>query len=350
MEQRIIGAKARVGAGTVSRKPAPAADPAVRHVRVDEGGVGQRLDNFLVKLLKGVPKTHVYRVIRSGEVRVNKARAEAQTRLALGDDVRVPPVRTAAADASRPVPGREFPVLHEDTELLAIDKPAGVAVHGGSGVSFGVIEQLRRARPDARFLELVHRLDKETSGVLLLAKKRSALVALQAQMRPGAGGRPVAKTYAALVRGTWPASVKLIDAPLHKYLDAAGERRVRSVEAGDEAGRRAVTLVRVARRFAGYTLLEVTLKTGRTHQIRVHLADAGHPIVGDDKYGDRAADKALARGEALPGQRFDRMFLHARRLKLEHPATGAPLELEAPLPPACTRILDALAETETAAA
>jgi 23S rRNA pseudouridine955/2504/2580 synthase len=350
VEQRIIGAKARGPAGTVSRKPAPPPDPAVRHVRVDEGSAGQRLDNFLVKLLKGVPKTHVYRVIRSGEVRVNKARAEAQTRLALGDDVRVPPVRTAASGASVPVPGREFPVVHEDAELLAIDKPAGVAVHGGSGVSFGVIEQLRRARPDARFLELVHRLDKETSGVLLLAKKRSALVALQAQMRPGAAGRPVAKTYVALVRGTWPAALKLIDAPLHKYLDAAGERRVRSVEAGDEAGRRAVTLVRVARRFAGFTLLEVTLKTGRTHQIRVHLADAGHPIVGDDKYGDRVADKALARGEALPGHRFERMFLHARRLKLEHPATGAPLELEAPLPAACVRLLDALAEAETAAA
>jgi 23S rRNA pseudouridine955/2504/2580 synthase len=223
-------------------------------------------------------------------------------------------------------------------------------VHGGSGVSFGVIEQLRRARPEARFLELVHRLDKETSGLLLLAKKRSALVALQAQMRPGGGRRPVAKTYVALVRGAWPQALKLIDAPLHKYLDAAGERRVRSVEAGDEQGRRAVTLVRVARRFSGHTLLEVTLRTGRTHQIRVHLADAGHPIVGDDKYGDRAADKALARGEALPGLRFDRMFLHARRLKLEHPATGAPLVLEAPVPAACTRLVDALGKAEAAAA
>ena len=354
MEQQIIGVKARGHAGTVSRKAGPSAGPAARHVRVDEGGAGQRLDNFLVKLLKGVPKTHVYRVIRSGEVRVNRARAEAQTRLALGDDVRVPPVRTAAADAPESVPGREFPIVHEDAELLAIDKPAGVAVHGGSGVSFGVIEQLRRARPEARFLELVHRLDKETSGVLLLAKKRSALVALQSQMRPGAGGRPVAKTYAALVRGAWPQALKLIDSPLHKYLDTAGERRVRSVDTDDEQGRRAVTLVRVARRFVGFTLLEVTLKTGRTHQIRVHLADAGHPIVGDDKYGDRAADKALARGEALPGARFERMFLHARRLKLEHPATGEPLVLEAPLPAACARLLEALPATvngaETAAA
>ena len=332
-------------------------DAAARHVRVDEGGAGQRLDNFLVKLLKGVPKTHVYRVIRSGEVRVNKARAEAQTRLALGDDVRVPPVRTAASGAAEAVPGREFPVLHEDAELLAIDKPAGVAVHGGSGVSFGVIEQLRRARPDARFLELVHRLDKETSGVLLLAKKRSALVALQEQMRPGGGaGRPVAKTYLALVHGRWPPGLKLLDAPLHKYLDAAGERRVRTVEPGatDDAGspnaRRAVTLVRVTRHYAGHTLLEVTLKTGRTHQIRVHLADAGHAIVGDDKYGDRAADKALARGESIPGVRFDRMFLHARRLRFEHPSTGAPLVLEAPLPAACTRLLDVLAGAEAAAA
>ena len=345
MEQRIIGAKARGPAGTVSRKALPSADSAVRHVRIDEGSAGQRLDNFLVKLLKGVPKTHVYRVIRSGEVRVNKARAEAQTRLALGDDVRVPPVRTAAADAPEAVPGREFPILHEDAELLAIDKPAGVAVHGGSGVSFGVIEQLRRARPEARFLELVHRLDKETSGVLLLAKKRSALVALQAQMRPGAGGRPVAKTYAALVRGAWPQALKLIDAPLHKYLDVAGERRVRSVDADDEQGRRAVTLVRVARRFAGFTLLEVTLKTGRTHQIRVHLADAGHPIVGDDKYGDFALNRRYARGEEVPGVRFERMFLHARRLAFDHPATGERIELEAPLPPDCAALVAALAKT-----
>jgi 23S rRNA pseudouridine955/2504/2580 synthase len=338
VEQRIIGARERIARGAVSTA-APA--PAVRHIRVGEDGAGQRLDNFLVKVLKGVPKTHVHRVIRSGEVRVNKGRAEAQTRLALGDDVRIPPVRVSAASDERAVPGREFPIVYEDVDLLAVDKPAGVAVHGGSGVSFGVIEQLRRARPGARFLELVHRLDKETSGLLLLAKKRAALVALQAQMRPGAGG--ARKAYLALVIGAWPERLKVIDVPLHKYLDAAGQRRVRTAADNLEA-RRAVTLVRVAARYAGHTLLEVTLQTGRTHQIRVHLADAGHPIVGDDKYGDRPASRALARGEALPGVRFDRMFLHARELRVAQPSTGEALVLEAPLPEPCRRLLDALAK------
>jgi len=339
VEQRIIGANARSpGRAALAERPAP----ATRHVRVGEDGAGQRLDNFLVKLLKGVPKTHVYRVIRSGEVRVNKGRADAQTRLALGDDVRIPPVRTAAVDAERVVPGREFPIVFEDSDLIAIDKPAGVAVHGGSGVSFGVIEQLRRARPDARFLELVHRLDKETSGLLLLAKKRSALVALQAAMRPGAGG--MTKTYAALVAGAWPERLKVIDVPLRKVLDAAGERRVHAANAEADDARRAITLVRIAARYATHTLLDVTLRTGRTHQIRVHLAHEGHAIVGDDKYGDRAADKALARGEAVPGVRFDRMFLHARRLAFVHPSSGEPMELEAPMPEACARLLHALSK------
>ena len=337
MEQRIIGANARPagGAGSAER-PAP----ATRHVRVGEDGAGQRLDNYLVKLLKGVPKAHVYRVIRSGEVRVNKGRADAQTRLALGDEIRIPPVRTAAPDAVRAVPGREFPIVFEDAELIAIDKPAGVAVHGGSGVSFGVIEQLRRARPAARFLELVHRLDKETSGLLLLAKKRSALVALQAAMRPGARG--MTKTYAALVAGAWPERLKVVDVPLRKVLDAAGERRVHAAQEDVDDARRAITLVRIAGRYAAYTLLDVTLRTGRTHQIRVHLAHAGHAIVGDDKYGDRAANKAMARGDAVPGLRFDRMFLHARRLAFAHPSSGEPMTLEAPLPEACTRLLAAL--------
>ena len=322
-----------------------AALPAVCRVRVEEDSAGQRLDNFLVKLLKGVPKTHVYRLIRSGEVRVNKGRAGADTRLALGDEVRVPPVRMSAPDVEREAatPAREFPVVFEDEFLLAVDKPAGVAVHGGSGVSFGVIEQLRRARPDARFLELVHRLDKETSGLLLLAKKRSALVALQDQLRQHGGDKSIVKTYGALVEGAWPENLKVIDVALHKYLNATGERRVRTVEAEHGEGRRSITLVQVARRFGAYTLLDVNLKTGRTHQIRVHLDHAGHPIVGDDKYGDRTLAKALARGEAVPGCRFERMFLHARRLRFAHPAHGETMELEAPLPPACTRLLEALA-------
>jgi 23S rRNA pseudouridine955/2504/2580 synthase len=310
----------------------------VRHERVDEGSEGQRLDNFLIKLLKGVPKTHVYRVIRSGEVRVNKARAQADTRLALGDEVRVPPVRVAAAHELPKAPAREFPVVFEDEHLLVIDKPAGVAVHGGSGVSSGVIEQMRQARPQAKFLELVHRLDKETSGLLIIAKRRSALVALQDQFRQ----RETGKTYAALVQGEWPANKKVIDVPLHKFLDAAGERRVRAVDEQHEQGRRSITLVQRLQTWPGFSLLDVTIKTGRTHQIRVHLQSQGHPIVGDDKYGDFALNKALARGEAVAGLRFERMFLHARRLRFEHPATKQELELLAPIPAECEALMQAL--------
>jgi len=280
-----------------------------------------------------VPKTHVYRVIRSGEVRVNKGRAGADTRLALGDEVRVPPVRVAVATAgeSAAVPAREFSILFEDGHLLAIDKPAGVAVHGGSGVAFGVIEQLRRARPGAKFLELVHRLDKETSGVLLLAKRRSALTALQEQFR----NRDTAKQYAALVFGAWPSSKKVIDVALHKTLDVQGERHVRPVAADHADGRRAITLVKVAQAFAGASLLDVTLKTGRTHQIRVHLANEGHPIVGDPKYGDFALNRQMARGE----RRFGRMFLHARQLAFDHPGSGERITLTAPLPAECETLL-----------
>jgi 23S rRNA pseudouridine955/2504/2580 synthase len=313
----------------------------VTRVTVDESSDGQRLDNFLVKLLKGVPKTHVYRVIRSGEVRVNKGRAAADTRLAVGDEVRVPPMRTAEPKDDAAVPPREFPVLFEDEHLLAVDKPAGVAVHGGSGVSFGVIEQLRRARPQARFLELVHRLDRETSGILLLAKKRSALTALQDQFRQ----RETGKTYAALVQGEWPASKKVIDVPLHKFLTPEGERRVRVVDAGHAEGRRSITLVKVVQRLPGCTLLDVTIKTGRTHQIRVHLASSGHPIVGDEKYGDFAANKALAGGKNPQRIKFARMFLHARRLRFEHPASAEVIELVSPLPEDCAAFVEALAAT-----
>ena len=319
VERRIIGAKVA---------------PAVRQVVVDAESDGQRLDNFLLRLLKGVPKTHVYRVIRSGEVRVNKGRAAADTRLAAGDELRVPPVRVPErrADAA-PAPAREFPLLYEDDLLLAIDKPAGVAVHGGSGVSFGVIEQLRQSRPQARFLELVHRLDKETSGVLLLAKKRSALTALQDQFR----ARDTSKIYLALVQGAWPKQLKVIDQPLHKTLDAAGERQVRVVSPAHGEGRRSITLIRKAEPHGPFTLLEIGLKTGRTHQIRVHLAHAGHPIVGDPKYGDFALNRDLARGP----QRFARMFLHAAELAFDHPAGGERITLRAPLPAECATLLAA---------
>jgi 23S rRNA pseudouridine955/2504/2580 synthase len=307
-------------------------------LQVDEDSDGQRLDNYLLRRLKGVPKTHVYRVIRSGEVRVNKGRASADTRVGTGDIIRVPPVRLpAAATVAEPeagsAPPREFPLLFEDEHLLVIDKPAGTAVHGGSGVSFGVIEQLRRARPQARFLELVHRLDRDTSGVLLLAKKRSALLALQEQFR----ARETGKVYAVLVAGAWPESLKVIDEPLYKYLDAGGERRVRVTSKADENGRRSITLVKVVRHYSDFSLLDVTIKTGRTHQIRVHLAHAGHPIVGDDKYGDFALNKRVARE-----RRFDRMFLHARQLAFDHPASGERIELRAALPPECDNLLKTL--------
>ena len=311
--------------------------PKVRTVLVDEGSEGQRLDNFLLRELKGAPKTLVYRIIRSGEVRVNKGRASADTRLAAGDQVRVPPLRLSEKPAST-APAREFPVLLEDEHVIVIDKPAGVAVHGGSGVSSGVIEQLRQARPDERFLELVHRLDKETSGLLVIAKKRSALTALQAQFRQ----RETGKTYATLVCGQWPQSLKVIDVALHKTTDARGERHVRAVQADDPNGRRSISLVRTVQAFDDWTLLDVTIKTGRTHQIRVHLSQAGHPIVGDPKYGDFAVNRALARGERLGGHRFDRMFLHARRLAFDHPASGQRIELEAPLPPDCATLLACL--------
>jgi len=205
-----------------------------------------------------------------------------------------------------------------------------VAVHGGSGVSFGVIEQLRQARPAARFLELVHRLDRETSGILLLAKKRSALTRLQDQFRE----RETGKTYLALVSGDWPANKKVIDVPLHKYLQADGERRVKVVAKDDPDGMRAITLVKVAKKAGGFSLLEVTIKTGRTHQIRVHLASQGHPIAGDDKYGD------FERNKALQKQGLKRMFLHAWRLQFNHPATDGRIELQADLPAELQSFLD----------
>jgi 23S rRNA pseudouridine955/2504/2580 synthase len=318
---------------------APTPAPSVKTLTVDEDSAGQRLDNFLMRHLKGVPKTHVYRIIRSGEVRVNKGRASADQRVEAGDLVRLPPVRISAqvqAKADAPAPAREFPVLMEDEAMMAIDKPAGVAVHGGSGVSFGVIEQLRRARPASTNLELVHRLDRETSGVLLVAKKRSALKNLQDQFRD----RETGKTYLALVLGLWPSNKKVIDSPLFKYTVETGvgegERRVKVVDKDDPNGMRSITLVRVARTVGPYTLLEVTIKTGRTHQIRVHLASQGHPIAGDDKYGDFEHNKLLHK------MGLKRMFLHAWQLKFQHPQSHRPVSLQAPLPPELKNFVDGI--------
>ncbi len=346
--KNIIGGKPGP-APTVSGPPAA----AVKFLTVDEESAGQRLDNFLFRQLKGVPKTHVYRIIRSGEVRVNKARAQAETRLEAGDVLRLPPVRVSAKveapEAAARAPAREFALLHEDAALLAIDKPAGVAVHGGSGVSFGVIEQLRAARPQAKFLELVHRLDRETSGILLVAKKRSALTALQDQFRE----RETGKTYLALVEGEWPANKKVLDAPLARYLlpgpdgtPEAGERRVRVVPKDHPDAMRAVTLVRVLARVAlpgddtRMSLLAVTIKTGRTHQIRVHLASAGHPIAGDDKYG------RFERNRTLQKIGLRRMFLHAWRLQFTHPASGERVALQADLPDELARLLPGELQTQ----
>lgn len=329
-----VGAK--VGSTkTPAPPPSSSPKPEVQLITVTENSDGQRLDNFLIRELKGAPKTLAYRIIRSGEVRVNKGRASADTRLNVGDVVRVPPLRLSSSSTQTSehahVPAKEFPVIYEDEHVLVINKPAGVAVHGGSGVSFGVIEQLRQARPTAKFLELVHRLDKETSGLLVIAKKRRALTVLQDQFRQ----RQTGKTYAALVWGQWPPTLKVIDVALHKFLTAEGERRVAAVDAGHPDGRRSISLVKVVKQFAQHALLDVTIKTGRTHQIRVHLAQAQHPIVGDEKYGNFENNRAIARG-AL---RFDRMFLHARHLSFQHPETGQVIELVAELPDECQDLL-----------
>lgn len=287
-------------------------------LEVGEEEAGQRVDNYLLRLAKGVPKSHIYRILRSGEVRVNKGRIGADYRIKAGDLVRVPPIRTALPAAKAPIPAREFDVVFEDESIIVIDKPAGVAVHGGSGVSFGVIEQLRRARPQAKLLELAHRLDRETSGLLLVAKKRLALTSLHDMFRSGV----VNKRYLALVRGVWRNELQHVRLPLEKYLTAEGERRVAVAPEGKEAH----SIVRLRARWKTFSLVEVELKTGRTHQIRVHLSHLGFPLAGDDKYGDFALNKDLQK------RGLKRMFLHAAHLALPHPLSGAPLEFAAPLP------------------
>jgi 23S rRNA pseudouridine955/2504/2580 synthase len=299
---------------------------------VEAEAAGQRVDNYLTRLLKGVPKSHLYRILRSGEVRINSRRVRPDYRVQGGDRVRLPPVRTARPAAAPPqtaAPRRlKADILYEDDVLLAINKPAGVAVHGGSGVSRGVIELLRLERPQERFLELAHRLDRETSGVLLLARRRSALLALHRQLREGS----VQKLYDVLVKGRWREPSRSVKLPLHKYVLASGERRV-SVGQG---GAPAHTEFRLQRAWKDYCLLEAELKTGRTHQIRVHLAHLGYPIAGDDKYGDFALNKELAR------QGLKHMFLHARRIVIAHPRTGGKLTLEAPLPAVLRSFLSVL--------
>ena len=297
---------------------------AVTLLTVGEESAGQRIDNFLTRILKGVPKSHIYRILRTGEVRVNKGRVGAETRLLSGDVVRVPPMRVAKSAATlRHIPkiAPKAPVIYEDDAILAIDKPAGLAVHGGSGIVFGLIEQLRAARADARFLELVHRLDRDTSGVLLVAKKRAALVALHDQLRNG----QFDKRYLVLVRGRWRDAKRSVRLSLHKFATRGGERRVRVEQAGVHAEtifyRRRVW----PQRDPPVSLLEAELRTGRTHQIRVHLTHLGFPLAGDDKYGDFAWNKALA------NEGLRRMFLHAWKVSFAHPITEQPLVIESQL-------------------
>lgn len=306
---------------------------SVSLITVAEHEAGQRLDNYLIKILKGVPKSHIHRIIRAGEVRLNKKRCKPDSRIQTGDLLRIPPVRTAEKQRSsenraQAVPAREFTIIYEDDALLVIDKPAGTAVHGGSGVSFGVIEQIRRARPEARYLELVHRLDKDTSGLLMIAKKRSALVKLHEAIR---NDHPK-KIYLALGVGKLPNDGFHVKLPLFKYTGAQGEKMVRVSEDGQSAH----TIFRVLNRFSDdllhqvglshLTLVQATLKTGRTHQIRVHLQSQHCPIAGDERYGDYQANKRLQK------LGLKRMFLHAAELHLDHPLTGEKLILKAPLP------------------
>jgi 23S rRNA pseudouridine955/2504/2580 synthase len=299
--------------------------PAAAVVEVGDESAGQRIDNWLLRTLKGVPRSHVYRVLRSGEVRVNRGRVDATYRVQAGDRVRLPPVRMAEPAARPPARPADFPVVYEDDALIVVDKPSGTAVHGGSGVSFGVIESLRAARPQARFLELVHRLDRETSGLLIVAKKRAALVALQDQFR----SRHPEKRYLALVKGRWTRGEREVTLGLRKYVTAEGERRV----AVDRTGRESRTTFALVRALGDFSLLSADIETGRTHQIRVQLAHLGHPIAGDDKYGDFELNRALAR------QGLKRMFLHAAELAFAHPLTAAPVRLAAPLPADLERFL-----------
>lgn len=300
---------------------------------VDEGSAGQRIDNFLAKTLKGVPKSHIYRILRSGEVRVNSKRIDASYKLVMDDVVRIPPIRMAEkSEVAELKPGQtprfEKHIIFEDDAMLVIDKPAGFAVHGGSGISRGVIEQLRLERPHAKFLELVHRLDRETSGVLMLAKKRSALVQLHDAIR----NNQTDKRYLMLVHGDWTEKKKRVNLPLHKYVLPSGERRVSVQEDGQDSE----TVFFLRKSYGEFSLLEAQLVTGRTHQLRVQLAHLGFPIAGDDKYGDFNVNKIMQK------RGLKRMFLHSTETNLKHPLSGERLKLTAPLPAELEKFLKQL--------
>ncbi|MDG2018723.1 MAG: 23S rRNA pseudouridine(955/2504/2580) synthase RluC [Porticoccaceae bacterium] len=306
---------------------------AVTFHTVDAEYDGQRLDNFLIRLLKGVPKSRIYRLLRKGEVRVNKGRVKADTRLKAGDIIRVAPIRTAQPQSSE-MPGSQMrkrlndSIVFEDDGIIVIDKPSGIAVHGGSGVSFGVIEGLRADRPESRFLELVHRLDRETSGCLMLAKSRAVLVHLQQQMQK----KQIKKTYQALVMGRWPKGKSTINAPLKKNTLSSGERMVRV----DAEGKASVTHFKIAETFDQATLLDIRLETGRTHQIRVHCQFSGQAIAGDPKYGDSIFNQNMR------GQGLKRLFLHANSLEFMHPISDERISVDAPLSNDLKNILNKL--------
>lgn len=300
-----------------------------RHLTVDENSAGQRLDNFLMRELKGVPRTRLYRALRKGEVRVNKGRVRADYRLVVGDLVRLPPLHQTTVPAPSSIPLKQFDqlsgqIVYEDDDLLAIDKPSGLAVHGGSGLNFGLIECLRKMRPEARYLELVHRLDRDTSGLILIAKRAAVLRELHRQLRE----KHIDKRYFALVAGKWPRAMRVVDAPLEKNFLQSGERMVRV----SAAGKRAITEFSVVERLAGATLLEARPITGRTHQIRVHAQHAGFPVLGDDKYRDDRSE-SFARKAGLK-----RLFLHAASLRFSLP-NAAEMNLQAPLDSYLEKIL-----------
>jgi 23S rRNA pseudouridine955/2504/2580 synthase len=312
--------------------PTSPANPGVRMLQVEAEDAGQRIDNFLMRHLKGAPRSLIYRILRRGEVRVNKGRIKPEYRIQAGDQVRVPPVRTSAPTTSNVGEGAgdrlEQRILYEDERLLVIDKPAGMAVHGGSGLSYGVIEALRASRPDAHFLELVHRLDRETSGCLLIAKKRSELRMLHELLRE----RAVDKRYLALVKGRWDLGDKRIKAPLLKNQLRSGERIVTV----DPEGKAADSRFRPLEIFNEASLVEVDLGTGRTHQIRVHGAHVRHPLAGDEKYGDEVFNRRMRE----LGLR--RLFLHAHSISFRDPINGREINVSTPLPAELRAVLDKL--------
>ncbi len=322
---------------TAKRPSAPAAsEPAadqVCYLTVGPDADGQRLDNYLLRIARGVPKSHVYRIVRSGEVRVNKARAPVDLRLKAGDLLRIPPLRTASKRSPASAKALMPPVLYEDEHVLAVNKPVGLAAHGGSGIAYGLIESVRAARPQQPFLELVHRLDRETSGVLLLAKSRRALIGLHMQLRGGL----VEKRYLVLVAGDWVNDRQHVKLPLAKFVTKGGERRV---TADTDEGMASHTIFNLRQRYGRFSLLEAELKTGRTHQIRVHLAHLGYPIVGDEKYGDFELNRRIAKGEA--GLPLRRMFLHAWATRFLHPVSAEKIAIECGLDRECADFLHGL--------